>query len=462
MAQHLKPALSVYENVLLSLSVVTPASSVFIIVPVAFANYGAATFWGFIIAAIVGLLMSLCWAELGATYRTSGGDYALISRAINGSFGFANLGLQLVLGLFIPAVLALGMATYLGVLFPFDAKLTAAMTIVVSAIISMLHVRLGATVNGLFVYIQMAALAAIAILGFTHIQRPFADLLFPAVTAADGTTSPATFALVMAGVATAIFAYNGYNNPVYYGEETVGSAKGVATAVIWSLVIVVLVELIPVTAVLLGASSIADLGKSPDLTAFVAERGGTLVNTVVSLAVAGSIFSAVTACIMQIARALFNAGREQLFPLPISQFFASLHPQTNSPLGATIFAALFGVIVVLSLNVVALVTFTGAFLTIAYMMIALAAICSRMKHPNRTRDYQMPGYPLPPIVALLGLLYVFTQQTPRDILITLSVLVAFLVYYFVYIRPSEHRRRALESDLEPAEALVPVTSDEAN
>jgi hypothetical protein len=68
MAQHLKSALSVYENVLLSLSVVTPASSVFIIVPVAFAKYGAATFWSFIAAAIAGLLMFLRWAMLDSLF----------------------------------------------------------------------------------------------------------------------------------------------------------------------------------------------------------------------------------------------------------------------------------------------------------------------------------------------------------------------------------------------------------
>jgi amino acid transporter len=362
--------------------------------------------------------------------------------------------------LFIPAVLALGMSTYLGVLFPFDSKLMAAITIAISAVISVLNVSIGAKVNGLFVYVQMAALAVIAVLGFANVQRPFTELLFPVVTASDGTASPATLAIVMAGVATAIFAYNGYNNPVYYGEETVGSAKGVAKAVIWSLVIVVIAELIPVTGVLLGASSIEGLGKAPDLTGFVAERGGAVVNTVVSLAIAGSIFSAVTACIMQISRALYSSGREQVWLDPINHFFTKLHPQTNSPLGATIFAGIFGVIVVLTLDVYALVTFTGTFLTIAYMMIALAAIWSRVKHPERSRDYRMPAFPIAPIVALIALLYVFTQQPARDIWITLAVLGIFLGYYFVYIRPSDQRRHALERELDLAEELAPITSDE--
>jgi amino acid transporter len=446
-SDQLKPSLSVLESILLTVSGVTPASSVFIIVPVAFASYGTASFWSFVIAAIIGLAMSLCWAELGSTYRTAGGDYAMISRAMGSAFGFANFGLQLILGLFIPAVLALGMGTYLGVLFASDSKIMAAITIVVSTVIALLNVRLGAAITGVFLVAELIALVVISVLGFTHIERPFTELLFPVIQAADGSSAPATLALMMAGVATAIFSYNGYNYSVYFSEETRGAGQNVAKAVLWSLLVVVLAELIPVTAVLLGASSIAKLSQATDLTGFVTERGGGLTNVIVSLAIAGSIFSAVVACISQFTRALYNSGREGLWFGPLNGFFSNLHPQTNTPWGAILFTGLFGIIVVLTLDVISLVTFTGAFLTVAYAMIAIATIWSRIKQPQRSRPYQMPFYPMPPLLALAGLVYVFTQQNGRDILITVVALIVFLGYYFGYIRPSEKRRRAMEHDL---------------
>jgi amino acid transporter len=437
----------VFENILLTISAVTPASSVFIIVPVAFANYGTATFLSFIIAAGIGVVMALCWAELGATYRTAGGDYAMISRAVNGAFGFANFGLQLVLGLFIPATIALGMGTYLAVILSANAKIVGAIVIITSAIIASLNIRFGTAVVGAFLYAEMAALVVVSFLGFAHIERPFSELILPLVYNANGQAVPATLGLVMAGVATAIFSYNGYNTAVYLSEEMVGSSKGVARAVLWSLLIVVLAELIPVTAVLLGASSIPELSKAPDLTAFVTERGGAVMNTVISLAIAGSIFNAVIAIIIQLSRALYNSGREQVWPEWINRWFAAIHPKYHSPWGATLFIGLFGAIAVLVLDVYSLVTFTGAFLTVAYAMIAFAALWSRRKHPDRPRPYRMPGWPLPPILALLALVYVFTQQNPRDMAITLIVLAIFVAYYLLFIRPVEWRRHALEQDL---------------
>jgi len=58
--------------------------------------------------------------------------------------------------------------------------------------------------------------------------------------------------------ATAIFAYNGYGAAVYFSEETRNAAKGIARAIMWSLAITVAAELIPMTAVILGAPDLGD------------------------------------------------------------------------------------------------------------------------------------------------------------------------------------------------------------
>jgi len=67
--QELSRSISVLGNVLVTLSGVTPAASVFIIAPVALVAAGSGSFWSFVFAAIVGVLMAFCWAERAATTR---------------------------------------------------------------------------------------------------------------------------------------------------------------------------------------------------------------------------------------------------------------------------------------------------------------------------------------------------------------------------------------------------------
>jgi len=56
---------------------VTPASSVFIIVPVALVAAGSGSFLAFVFAAIVGVFMAFCWAELSAAFPIAAG-FALV------------------------------------------------------------------------------------------------------------------------------------------------------------------------------------------------------------------------------------------------------------------------------------------------------------------------------------------------------------------------------------------------
>ena len=65
--QQLQRALTMKENILITLSAVTPASSVFIIVPTVLLGVGGASVMTMFIGAIAALFVALCYAELAAT-----------------------------------------------------------------------------------------------------------------------------------------------------------------------------------------------------------------------------------------------------------------------------------------------------------------------------------------------------------------------------------------------------------
>ena len=74
----LSRSLSPIGSISITLSAVTPAASVFVIVPLIITSVGTGSVTAMALAAIVGIFMAFCWAELAAKFPVSGGDYALV------------------------------------------------------------------------------------------------------------------------------------------------------------------------------------------------------------------------------------------------------------------------------------------------------------------------------------------------------------------------------------------------
>jgi amino acid transporter len=440
--QELSRVLTVFESVLITLSCVSPASAVFIIVPVLFAGFGTVSFISMCIASLISVCMALCWAELGARYPVTGGDYCIISRAIGPAWGFSAFSLHLVLAPCFVPLFALGLGSYLKVVINVDPTLLAVLATVAAALTAILKVRVGAAITGAFLAVELVALAVVIYLGFAHPERSIGDLLRPAVT--GGTAAPATFSFIVTSLALAVFTQAGFNVPTYLSEETAGSSGGVARAVLWSVAAVVVTTLIPITAVLVGAKSIAELGKAPDLTAFVIDHGGAALNVVLSLAVAGAIFNAMIAILMVNARFLYSSGRDQAWPEPVGSWLARVHSSFRTPARAVIAIAAVQLGVIVSVDIVSLTTFISVFFGIIYCMIALAAIVTRVKDDAQPRPYRMPLWPLPPLLALISLTYVLAQQPAKDLWFTAITIALALGYYFLYLARKPEQRWLLK------------------
>jgi amino acid transporter len=177
--------------------------------------------------------------------------------------------------------------------------------------------------------------------------------------------------------------------------------------------------------------------------------GGSTLNTIISLGVALAIFNATLAIILSVSRILFSSGRDRAWPEPISTWLATLHPRLRTPWLATAFVGLVGAILTGVSSLAALVTFTGVILVVIYALIALSALVSRIRQKGLFRPYRMPLWPVPPLVALAGLVVVATQQTLHDVGIVAAFVVAALIYYVIYLRGRQDTRWVM---LEPTTA----------
>jgi amino acid transporter len=77
---------------------------------------------------------------------------------------------------------------------------------------------------------------------------------------------------------------------------------------------------------------------------------------------------------------------------------------------------------------------------VTFALIALAALVSRLRQPHLARPYRMPLWPLPPLLALVGVAVTVLLQTRLDLAIVAGILVAGLLYEVVYLRPRRDTR----------------------
>ena len=439
--QALNRVLHVFGNVLIVVSAVTPAGAVWVIAGVILQNQGSGAFWTMVAAAVVGVGMCFCWAELGAMYPIAGGDYSIIARVMGKLPGFVMFTTFLTLAIFIPSALGLGAGQFVQVAWPdVDTNVVGTVLIVVATVTAILHIRFNAVITGLFLFVELSAITVAVILGFFFAKSGlhWNELIHPQVYSETGEATAASLALIATGIAVGLFSYNGYHWVLFLSEETHlgGKHRKLVNAIFISFLITVAFELLPITAAILGAPDLAALQNSVSPMAYLVESlGGHALNVAVSLGIALALFNAVLACIISLSRIIYSSGRDRAWPGVVSDWITALLPRFKTPWVATLLIGIIGAVLTATSSVAALVTFTGVLLVVEYGLIAVAALYSRVYQKDVNRPYRMPLWPLPPLVALAGTIYTLSLQTLRDLLIVAGIFVASLIYYLVYLRP---------------------------
>jgi amino acid transporter len=455
--QDLSRSLTFKENILITLSSVTPASSVFIILPAAINAIGGASALAFFIAALVGITVGLCYAELSSAFPITGGEYALVARTLGKPLAFALFVVTLVSGVFILGVIASGAPEYLGaVLGVFSGKWVGIVVILAVTVVGCFRIRTNAWITAVFLFLELAALVVLTVLGLVHLHEPVSTL-WSAQTIGPhgGVLISAGSGLVVSTTATALFAYNGYGTAVYYAEETKQATKTIGRAIMWSLLVTVLVEFIPLVTTLLGTPSLTKLIASPaPMTYFMQARGGTVINDAVSIGIAIAIINAVLAIILQMGRLLYSSARDHSWPEWMNGPLQSVHPTLKTPIAATVTMGVIGALLLWLVPFSVILTVTDSSLLVTYTLMALAVLAGRISGTTGHAKYRMPAYPAVPVLLALAMIVVIYESVKADwvpVVVTLGIFLIGFPYYWVMIRPYGGRRWSL---LNPADEEI--------
>lgn len=444
-------SLGVFGGVLLTLSCVTPASSLFIVVPPLLMSQGSGAVISLLLAAVLSLGVGLCYAELGTLVPSAGGEYSIVGQVLGRLAGWLVFMISIVSLLVIPPIIALGTADYLGSVLSLDPAVAGAAVMALAVAVGVLDIKSNALITGVFLGLEVLAAGIVAVLGFTHVHQPVSSLVHAVVPDGQGGTGPFTLGLLISGLAVAMFTYNGFGTAVYLSEDLRDPRRSVARTVLWSLLAGVVVITVPVVAICLGVDS-PDRLAAGDLVAIVDSWAGSTVGTFVSLCIAAAILNAVIVMVIQNGRVLYASARDRTWPDPVNRALGTLHPRWGSPWVATLAIGAPGAVLALTVPIDALLGFTGVVVAVIYLLLGVAALLARRGRHRGAAAWRMPLWPVAPVLTTVVLGYALTQQAPRDLLITLAVLLVGVLYWFLYLRPRSATHWVLSLPADQADA----------
>ncbi|MER5445878.1 APC family permease [Streptomyces sp. NPDC002766] len=433
----LKRSIGVVGGTLLTLSCVTPASTLFVVVPDLFGTLGTATALTIAIGSLLCIAVAFCYSELGTLIPSAGGEYAMVSTMAGRLAGWLVFVLSLLVVMIVPPVIAMGTADYLAPVVHLDPSIAGAGVMLLATLAGLLDLRANAWITGIFLVLEVIAAAVVAVLGFAHSERGVNSLVSMQVADAHGHTDTVTAMLVVSGLAIALFVTQGFSTAVYLSEELEHPRRNVARTVLATLAISTVIILVPVAAITMGASNISELSGG-DISSMVTAWSNSAVGTFVSLCVALAIINAGIVMVIQNSRVLFASARDKAWPTPVNTAFARLG-RFGSPWVATLAVGVPGALLCF-VNLDTLYGVTGVSVTGMYLLVAVAALLSRRGSHKHTPAWRMPLWPTVPVLLIAVLAYILTQQETSYLLWTGGITAAATLYWAFYLRPRKDTR----------------------
>jgi amino acid transporter len=110
-----------------------------------------------------------------------------------------------------------------------------------------------------------------------------------------------------------------------------------------------------------------------------------------------------------------------------------------------------------------LIKLTGTSMVVSYSFVAVSALIARASGATNHGPYKMPWWPLVPILAILALVYVVTQQPWELLRITIIELGVGLSWWLLFVMPRRHevwllKQPALDSAESTTEASIAASA----
>lgn len=164
------------------------------------------------IGGILALIGAFIYAELGARFKQSGGDYIYLSRTYHPIMGYITSWVSLIVGFSGPiALAALAMAKYLG--FE-NERSTAILIIIIIAIFQCFSLKVSSRFQNIFAVVKVAFILVLIVIGISISPSPTNALLWD-----NSWTHEVIVPAFASSLVFVTYAYTGWNSASYIVEE---------------------------------------------------------------------------------------------------------------------------------------------------------------------------------------------------------------------------------------------------
>lgn len=424
---------------LLTFSALSPVSGVYLGGDAILHLAGSGAAIAFIVGGVISALLALIHAELGAAFPRAGGIYPGIGAVLGPPIAFPYMVLAIPGAFAFVAFTAVGLGDYVRVLAPQVPLETIAVgSIIVGALIAALNVQLGAAVTGVFLGIEVLALALLTGVALLHPVRPIHDLIVHPLMLDNGILKPVSFFTLGLATVSGVWATAGANWAMFFGEEMRDAERRIGRVIAWVGFIAAVMVATPIVLVLTSVSNLEEmLGAEAPIAAYLARTGGATIASLVSVGVVAALFNNVIASCMVFGRLLYSTGRDRIWPGPVNRLLSRLHPRFCSPLIATLIVGAIAAVATLLGEKYLLIYLSGD--VSAYGLISIALLVGRPRGLLGAH-YRSPFFPVLPLFCAVftGLAVAADWMDPdagrpSTILLT-SVFLLALGYYYLNLR----------------------------
>ncbi len=407
---------------------------------------------------VFALCGALCYGELGARFPKAGGEYVFLTECFGRPLGFLSGWISLVVGFSAPiAAASMAFAVYFfkvldnpsdGVFFKIgmlNLGPSGLLAVAVIVLISLVHyhsLRVGSRVQNALTVFKIGLVLVFIVAGFAFGQGSFEHFHLAVEKAAP--VSAGTFAVSLIFVS---FAFSGWNAAAYLGSEIVNPRRNIPLALFWGTLAVTLVYLL-LNVVYIYALAPSAMVNVMDIGAVAAVAlFGKPASRVFSAAVGLGLLSLISAMILTGPRIYYAMSRDGVF----FNVFGRLDSQRKTPASSIFLQAAIASLMVLTASFDTLLIYIGFTLSLFAMLTVVGLVRLRLKDFGAEIPYKTFGYPVTPLVFIMGNLWiiVFSIKTrPVTAFFGLATIAVGALIYFVI-----QRKQSASEDLKEAEPL---------
>ncbi len=360
----------------------------------------------------IAMLGALTFAELGSLYPRAGAQYDILRDAYSPlpAFLFVFCNATAIQAGAI-AIIAIICAKHLGVAVGNEITGTFALTLSSAGLIvgltaaNALGVRWGSRIQNLTVYAKVLTLIVVTILAIMF------DAPVTEVVASENTEQSATgrfpIALIFAALVPAFFAFGGWQSALWMAGEIRQPKRNVPLAIVGGVFIVVTVYLLVNWAYLrlLGYQGVVESGTlAADAVARVwPQIGGRLAGAAVAI----SAFGVLNAQLLGGPRLIYSMAKDGRF----FGVFARVNARSGTPLAAIVLLGFMALVLLIAAGQDAVEKLTTGVVfidSVFFALTGLALIVLRKRRPGAEPPVRVPGYPVVPLLFVLGELGILT------------------------------------------------------